>query len=299
MSQLKLFKFNFSALGGSNEIQLYAKDLQIASATKDLLLQDLSNLEQHYSRYKSESLISKINAAAGKNERCLVDQETAALLDYTKVCWQQSAGLFDITSGVLRKVWDFKAKKIPSQQELSAILPLVGWNKIIWQKPYCSLSVPGMELDFGGIAKEFAADRLAGLAIQNDIKHGLINLGGDIRIIGPHPDASAWTIGITHPREKGAVIANITLPYGGLATSGDYERYFELDGKRYCHILNPKTGWPVDSFQSVSVVAENCLVAGTAATTTMLLGQEKGMKYLKDLKVKFLCVNKEGKITRS
>ena len=104
-----------------------------------------------------------------------------------------------------------------------------------------------MEIDFGGIGKEYAADRVATICLEHGLRHGLVNLGGDIRAIGPQADGTPWRVGIRHPRVQDAAIAGFDLAAGALATSGDYERYFEIDGKRYCHILNPTTGMPVDA----------------------------------------------------
>jgi hypothetical protein len=123
-----------------------------------------------------------------------------------------------------------------------------------------------MELDFGGIGKEYAADRAAAVLAQSGVEYALVNLGGDVRVVGPQADGAPWRIGIRHPREPNRVLATIALSEGALATSGDYERFFELEGKRYCHILDPRAGRPVDTFQSVSVVAPLCVVAGSCAT---------------------------------
>jgi thiamine biosynthesis lipoprotein len=127
-----------------------------------------------------------------------------------------------------------------------------------------------MELDFGGFGKEYAADRAATLLMGAGFASGFVNLGGDIRLLGPRPDGSPWTLGIAHPRVAGGVIAELALTEGALATSGDYERYLEHAGQRYCHILDPHTGWPVSHWQSVSVVAPACLAAGALSTIAML-----------------------------
>jgi len=127
-----------------------------------------------------------------------------------------------------------------------------------------------MNIDFGGVVKEYAADTASTILQNNDIHHGLIDLGGDIAVIGPHPDGSPWGIGVCHPNQPETDIAVVRLIKGGLASSGNYERYFEIGGVRYGHILNPKTGWPVQGVSAVSVVAPQCLVAGSLATVSML-----------------------------
>ena len=130
------------------------------------------------------------------------------------------------------------------------------------------------------------------------IRQGLVNLAGDIRILGPQPDDSAWRIGIKHPPRPDTMIASIDLFSGALATSGDYERFFEVDGRRYAHILNAKTGYPVSGLQSVSVVAPLCSVAGSLTTIAMLKGHA-GLAFLREERVEFIAVNDKGKINTS
>jgi thiamine biosynthesis lipoprotein len=128
-----------------------------------------------------------------------------------------------------------------------------------------------MEIDFGGVGKEYAADRMATICAEHGIRHGLVNLGGDLRAIGPQHDGTAWRVGIRHPRRGGAALAGFDLATGALATSGDYERFIDVGGRRFSHILNPRTGMPAAHWQSISVVAPLCVVAGSCATIAMLL----------------------------
>ncbi len=139
-----------------------------------------------------------------------------------------------------------------------------------------------MELDFGGVVKEYAADRAAVICAQAGFRHGLVDLGGDIKIVGPHPDASPWSVGIQHPRIADAVMATLELSHGAVATSGDYERFLEIDGTRYCHILSPRTGMPVRGLAGVSVAAEECVVAGSATTIAMLM-EDRGAAWLEEV----------------
>jgi thiamine biosynthesis lipoprotein len=292
----ELFRFPFQALGGANEVQICAEDRLFAESIANAVIEQVKAIEQKFSRYIPESIVSIINSSAGK-DAVKVDEETAALLDYAQACYEQSDGLFDITSGVLRRVWDFKSGKVPTQSHLNEVLPLIGWSKVKWAKPYISLSIPGMEIDFGGFGKEYATDRAAALLLEAEVEHSLVNLGGDLRVIGNRPDLKPWSIGIVHPRQLGGVIASVDISAGALATSGDYERFFELDGKRYCHILNPKTGMPVQSFQSVSVLADSCLIAGSASTIAMLFGEKRGAKFLKHLGLKYVLVGSDGRVS--
>ena len=129
-------------------------------------------------------------------------------------------------------------------------------------------------------------------------RHGLVNLGGDIRVIGPQADGSPWLMGIRHPRHVDAVIASIPISAGALATSGDYERFFVDDGQRFCHILNPKTGWPAQHWQSISVIAPVCVAAGAMSTTAMLKGPD-AIAFLEAQGVSYLAVDADGRVRRS
>ncbi|RIL10488.1 MAG: hypothetical protein DCC75_04240 [Proteobacteria bacterium] len=287
-----LFTTTFKVMGGPAEIQLYAESEPQAQAVFEAITAELQRIEAKYSRYKGDSILSQINAAAGQKPT-EVDEETAALIDYAATCFKESGGLFDITSGVLRRAWNFLEKRVPSDQELATILPLIGWSKVKWNKP--SILLPeGMEIDLGGIGKEYAVDKAAAICKELGVTYALINLAGDVRAIGPQADGSPWRVGITHPRKEDSVIKVVDLFSGALATSGDYERYFEVDGKRYCHILSPKSGMPANSFQSVSVLTDSCLVAGTISTITMLKGEAAGLDYLESLGVNYIVVGTNG-----
>jgi thiamine biosynthesis lipoprotein len=158
----------------------------------------------------------------------------------------------------------------------------VGWDKVRWQRPRLVFGVPGMEIDFGGVVKEYAADRAATLCAEAAFRHGLIDLGGDIKIVGPHPDGTPWVVGIQHPRNPEAVMATLDLFHGAIATSGDYERFVEIDGRRYSHILSPRTGMPVNGLAGVSVAALECVVAGSATTIAMLM-EDRGPEWLDEV----------------
>lgn len=276
---LKLHRFPFLAMGTECELQLYARSESEASAAALSAMDEVLRIEARYSRYRDDSILSEINRHAAQGKSFQPDDETAALLDYAWACHHKSDGLFDITSGVLRRAWDFSSNRLPEQSELDALLPRVGMDKVHWGRPWLTFDAPGMELDFGGMAKEYAADQATAVCAASGIAHGLVELGGDISVIGPHPDSSPWLIGIRHPRQPGETAAMVEISRGGIASSGDYERFVVVDGQRYCHLLNPHSGWPVRGLSLASVVAEQCLVAGSIATIAMLKG-ENGKQWL-------------------
>jgi FAD:protein FMN transferase len=251
-NKLQFYRYEFKAMGTPCEIQLYAKTYQLAEQTSQRVVADVRRLEAVYSRYRNDSFLTKINQAAAEGGSIAVDSETASLLNYAATCYAESDGLFDITSGILRQAWSFQHPVLPDETHIQALLEKVGWDKVNWAYPLLSFLIPGMELDFGGVVKEYAVDRAATLCQAAGIQHGLINLGGDIKVIGSQPDGSAWNIGIRHPRQTEEILQTLSLTEGALASSGDYERCIVLDGVRYGHILNPKTGWPVRHLAAVS-----------------------------------------------
>lgn len=279
---MQLYHHQFRAMGTPCEIQLFAGTPAQAQQATDAAIADIQRLEARYSRYRADSFLSQINQVAAVGGSIPVDPETASLLDYAATCHAQSEGLFDITSGILRKAWRFDSGQLPDPAVIDGLLANIGWHKLTWQNPLLTFNVPGMEIDFGGIVKEYAVDRAATLCAALGIRHGIINLGGDIKIIGPRADGEAWNIGIRHPRQQNALLDTLSLHHGALASSGDYERCLLIDGVRYGHILNPKTGWPVKKLAAVSVVSDFCVIAGSAATIAMLK-EDQGVAWLKTL----------------
>ncbi len=277
------------ALGSPCEFQLYGESQARLEEISHGMAQEIERIETKYSRYRDDTLVSEINCKAGSGTFVEVDHETALLLDYAQTAFEQSGGLFDITSGVLRRAWNFRGQCLPDKREVRELTRLVGWKRVERRKAKIHLPHAGMEIDFGGFGKEYAADRAAALARQAGVNAGLVDLGGDVCVIGPHPDGRPWQIGIRDPRDPNGALASLPLSHGALATSGDYERFMEVDGKRYCHLLDPRTGWPVEGLAAVTVVAEQCLIAGTATTIAMLKGRY-GRRWLEELGLPHLWV---------
>ena len=152
-----------------------------------------------------------------------------------------------------------------------------------------------MEVDLGGIGKEYAADRAAAVCLEANISHGIVDLGGDVRLIGPHPDGAPWTIGIRDPFTPNQIVGHVSLTEGALATSGDYQRRIQVGNKSYSHLINPKTGWPVEGLASVSVVADQCLAAGSLSSIAMLKGKD-GPNWLSRLspELRYAWINCDG-----
>ncbi len=289
----------FRAMGTICDVVVDAPDEWVGREALAAGEGEVLRLQARYTRYRDDSITSAINRSAGDDAGIEVDDETAALLDYAAVAWRESGGLFDISSGVLRKAWDFRSQQLPDQAQIDALLPLVGWQRVIWQRPRLVLPQQGMQLDFGGYVKEYAADAAAARCQSVGARHGYVDLGGDIRVIGPQANGDAWRIGIRDPRAPERAIAVVELASGGIATSGDYERCMIVGGRRYSHLLDPRSGWPVDGHASVSVVAPQSLIAGTATTTALLMGGEPGAAWLRALGLPYLLVDQQGKMSGS
>ncbi len=295
MNNLSYYRYSFQAMGSPCEIQLFAKTGLKAKRVADAAIADVHKLEARYSRYRTDSFLSAINRVASTGGSIEVDEVTAGLLNYAAICYEQSDGLFDITSGILRRAWTFKSRVLPDQAQIQELLNHIGWHKLKWKSPVLTFPTAGMEIDFGGVVKEYAVDRAAALCQSAGIRHGVINLGGDIKVIGPRGDGSPWRVGIRHPRQKEGLLDTLLLSEGALASSGDYERCLLIEGVRYGHVLNPKTGWPVRYLSSVSVVGDFCVVAGSASTIAMLK-EDKGSAWLDTMGLPHLWVDVNGMV---
>jgi thiamine biosynthesis lipoprotein len=227
LSKVHAYRFEFDAMSSVCEIRLddaRGEGEPVLALAAEQAISEVRRIEVAFSRYRADSIVSRINAAAGGPDVVGVDDETASLLNFAAQLHAFSDGLFDITSGVLRRVWDFKAKRVPDEAALQQVLPLIGWSQVEWTGQTIRLPHAGMEVDFGGFGKEYAADRAMAVLHATGQRHGYVNLGGDIRVLGPRADGSAWRFGIQHPRQDEGTIASVELREGALATSGDYER---------------------------------------------------------------------------
>ena len=252
----------------------------------------VASLEQRYSRYREDSLVSLINRRAGSPQRTKIDPETLALLELAKTLWEATGGLFDITSGPLRRAWDFRSGAPVRPERIEAARSLIGWEHLEWDGPYLRLPMKGMELDLGGIVKEYAVDCAVKRLRDAGVLSGMVDLAGDIAVIGNQPDGSPWQISIRDPFDEGSVCA-VNLTDAAIATSGSYERRIAYQGKDYGHLLDPETGWPAPGPASVTVIDAHCLTAGAVATTACLLTEEKAANWLGSARLPWLMVDQK------
>jgi FAD:protein FMN transferase len=277
-----LFKLRFTAMGCPCEIQFRSLDPKQADEFKEAAVQWVKVFEHTYTRYKEDSLISKINKASG-NEWIEIDSEAEALFDLCGQFHFITQGLFDPTSLPVMKLWDYKAEtpRIPDREEIEAAKALVGWEHVEREPGKIRLAKPGMGLDLGGIGKEYAVDRVSLIARDFGITDVLINFGGDIAALGNPPNYTHWHVGIEDPGKPGTCWGSLALTDLCVASSGDYRRFFEIDGKRYGHIVDHRKGYPIaNKVRHTSVVARTCTEAGILATAVCLLGEVEGLELI-------------------
>lgn len=282
------FLVTFHAMATPCEVRIESGDAALVEAVAKVAEAEARRIEQKFSRYRADSIVGKINASGG--HELAVDAETAGLLDFADQCFRLSNGLFDITSGVLRRVWRFDGSShLPANEQIKALRPLIGWKKVFWRRPALVLPA-GMEIDFGGLAKEYAVDSTLAAIQEITRQPVLVNFGGDLRVSGPRKYGARWKVAIESVEKTGQMAGLLELSDGALATSGDARRFLLKDGVRYGHILNPKTGRPVEHApRSVTVAAATCIEAGMTATMAVLHGA-KAEAFLKREGVRAWCI---------
>lgn len=261
----------FDAMASPCEILIESVDLEMAERLTRIAADEAWRIEDKFSRYLPGNIVGRINASRGN--AVTLDDETASLLDFADTLHSLSNGRFDITSGVLREVWTFDGgDRLAEPQAVKDVLQRVGWEKASWQRPVFRLQA-GMQIDLGGIGKEYAVDRVAGKLREAAACSSVVNFGGDLAVTRAPRERQAWRVGIepvpAADKRHGQKVLEIAT--GALATSGDSRRFLLKDGVRYSHILDPRNGWPVEGApRSVTVAGDTCTQAGMLSTLAML-----------------------------
>jgi len=278
----------FAAMASPCEILVRCKNRSEAEHLASLSFSETRRIERKFSRYRDDNIIHAINHSRGRPVE--VDEELARLLDYAEQCYRLSKGLFDITSGVLRQAWKFDGSPLePDTRLIESLRERVGWDKVVWDGGRLELQ-PGMEIDLGGIGKEYAVDTVAEMLFQTSGAPLMVNFGGDIRARTAETQPVPWVVGIEDPDADGHAVGEIDLTNGGVATSGDVRRFCLVDGVRLGHILNPLTGRPVAGApRSVTVLGDFCVEAGFLATLAMLQGVD-AEKFLQEQDANYHCI---------
>lgn len=266
----------------------------------DKAFEKLKEVDSKMNASSDISEISQVNSNAGK-EYVKVSDDTFYVIEQGKKYGELTNGIFDVTIGPLVKLWGINTDhaRVPAKLEIDAKLPLVNYENILLKDDTkeVMLKNPGMELDLGGIAKGYAADAVAEVLRANGVEHAIIDLGGNILTLGSKVNGDDWKIGIQNPNtERGQYLATIEVVNKTIVTSGIYERYFEQDGKRYHHILDTSTGYPVDNnLASVTIVTDKS-IDGDALAKAFCMGIDKGKEFVQAQGAEAIFVTKDSKI---
>ena len=265
-------------MGTRIEVELWSEDKAAGERAIDAVMAEMNRIDRGMSTYKGDSELSRLNAAAAAHP-VKVSPELfrllATALEYSRI----TEGAFDVTYASVGFMYDFHAHHHPSEQQIRSALPAVNYHHVLLDKASSSVryTQPGVRIDLGGIAKGYAVD--CGIAIlqQRGIRHAIVQAGGDSRIIGDR-FGKPWIVGIKHPDRKGEVIARLPLVDTAISTSGDYERYFDENGTRYHHIIDPHTGHSASKVRSATILATSATRSDGLSKTAFVLGAEAAIK---------------------
>jgi thiamine biosynthesis lipoprotein len=302
-SQEKLYKETRDSMYTMVSITVSTSSPDKAKKAINEAFKELDRLEKLLNYYSEESEITAINRKAGI-EPVKVSPETFDIISKAVFASEKTKGAFDITMGPVIALWDFYNAVLPDAASVREKLKLTGYTNIILNKEKSTvfLKKKGIEINLGGIIKGYAADRAVEILKKHGIKSGIVAIAGDIKAFGTRPNGKPWRAGIQNPRPAAhastsdEIIAVVNLSDMAISTSGDYARFFIKDGKRYHHLLNPKTGYPAYECQSVTIIAEEAAYADAFATGIFILGPQKGLEVLKELGFDGVIVDRDGKI---
>ena len=295
-------RLSFRAMGTACGIQFQCDRDARARDFRDAVLAWLARFETRYSRFRADSLVSQINESAG-GAAIPLDREDTELLNLCDWYHWVTRGVFDPTTLPVQRVWNHHRAQgeLPSDEEVAIARALVGWRMVERTEGSIRLPRPGMELDLGGIGKEYAVDRTIALARDFAITSILVDYGQDLRVLGSPPEGGLWRIGLEHPGDPERCWGGIAVSERAVCSSGNYRRFVEINGRRYGHIVDPRTGWPVaHGTLSATVVAPSCTEAGILSTAAFILGGDEGLRMIES--VPQACgavwVNEHANVTR-
>lgn len=271
----------FRAMGTDCQLIYRAPSRKQGAAFRDAAVAWVAEFERKYSRYREDSLISCINRSS--NEWMPADAEMESMFALCDHYHWSTGGVFDPTALPLQRLWNWQAEtpRLPSDEEIAATLRLVGWHKVERRPGGVRLPEAGMAIDLGGIGKEYAVDRVFEQSRPFGINDILIDFGRDVRGGGQAPQGGPWRVGLEHPSDVGRCWGGVRMSNRAVTTSGDYLRGFEFEGRRYSHIIDPRTGRPIDNgCHSASVIAPSCTEAGVLSTAALILGREEGLRLI-------------------
>ncbi len=290
-------------MGSRFDIMVVADNSKQADSYIDLAIEEISRIERLISSWNPDSETSQINRYAGiKPVR--VSKELYDLIKRSIIISELTDGAFDITFASMDKIWRFDGTmtRMPPKKVIKKSIKKVGYKKIILNDDNQTVFLPkkGMKIGFGAIGKGYAADKAKALLISKGVQAGIINASGDLNTWGTWPSGKPWTVVITNPMDKTKFFGMFDISNRAVVTSGNYEKFVELDGIRYSHIINPKTGYPTTGILSVTVFAPKAELADALATAVFVMGIDVGMDRIEQLpQVDCLIVDENGKVYKS
>ena len=275
------------AMGTVLEVTIEGLTRSEAEAAADAVFAEVERLEALMSVWDTDSALSRLNREAAR-DWAIADPEIFTLLQTSLVYSRLTGGAFDVTAGPLVRLWGFIAREVrvpPPREEIEAAMAKTGFERIELDLERRSIRLPveGMEIDFGGVAKGYAVDRAILVLRERGVERALVNLGGNVRGLGSPAARDRWTVAVRDPRTSGErprLIGYIELGEGGVASSGQYERFFEHEGRRYGHIIDPRTGRPAEGVLGTTIVAPDALTADILSTAVFVLGPERGPEFI-------------------
>lgn len=271
-------------MGSRWDITIVAKDSLTAEQNIDTVIKEVTRIEYLISDWKPQTQISQVNQAAGISP-VKVDKEVLDLTRRAVAISELTAGAFDISFAAMERIWKFDGSmtQIPSPEAVAKAKAKVGYRNIIIDTVASTifLKEAGMKIGFGALGEGYAADVCRAMMQAKGIEAGIINGSGDIGAWGKQPNGLPWTIGITNPFRVSQVYAVVPLQKGSVTTSGSYEKFAEIDGRRYSHIINPATGYPATGLISVTVFGPSTEMCNAFSTSIMVMGKKAGLKLLK------------------
>jgi thiamine biosynthesis lipoprotein len=302
--KLKRYEATREMMGTFVTVTVWAPTRQKAVKATDAAFARIGRLERLMNAHRIDSEVSKVNSSAYQQDVVVSDEMLDVLalsLQYSRL----SGGAFDISIAPLWKLWKSAERSgiLPDHAAIRSVLPSVGYEniKLNEKKRTVRFLKPSMEIDLGGIAKGYAVDCALGALREHGITAALVDAGGDIAAVGRPPNAKTWRIGVRKPGLRGTRMPEIiNLTAGAVATSGDYERYVEIAGKRFSHIIDPRTGSPVEGMSSVTVIAPDATAADALATTCSVLGPVEGLNLaarLDNVEVMYIIASDSGPLT--
>ncbi|WP_407499755.1 FAD:protein FMN transferase [Elizabethkingia anophelis] len=290
-------------MGSRFQITLVDKDSISAERNIDKAIAEITRIENLISEWRPETQISQVNQNAGIKP-IKVDREVFDLTKKGLYFSKLTDGAFDISIVAMDKIWKFddSMDELPSEQAIKESVRNVGYRNIILDSTNSTIFLrnPGMKIGFGSIGKGYAADKTRDLMKSMGVKAGIIDASGDISTWGTQPDGKPWAIGINNPFNDHKMAAILYFKENSVTTSGSYEKYAEIHGKRYSHIMNPKTGYPSTGLTSVTITGPNAIMSNGFSTSVMVLGEKEGLKLLKQFpEYHYLLITDKGKIVKN